>query len=75
MLRKEQQDSKKDTQCVSVVILAMKMTVKIVISLYGESKMKETKSEMRARHYKGWRKSLEKLKELNLRRMQAGKKK
>ncbi len=33
--------------------------------------MNETKSEMRARSYAGWRKSLEKLKELNLRRMQA----
>ena len=33
--------------------------------------MKETKSEMRARLYAVWQKSLEKLKELNLRRMQA----
>ena len=33
--------------------------------------MKDKKSEMRARHYKEWQKSLKKLKELNLRRMQA----
>ncbi len=37
--------------------------------------MKETKSEMRARHYEEWQESLEKLKELNLRRMQAGERK
>ncbi len=35
--------------------------------------MKDKKSEMRARHYEEWRESLEKLKELNLRRMQVGK--
>ncbi len=33
--------------------------------------MKETKSEMRARSYEEWQESLRKLRELNLRRMQA----